>query len=44
MRRPVRGALGALLAVGMLLAVSAPATAQTTGSETFKGRIVASYV
>ena len=44
MRRRVRGALGALLAVGIALAVSAPATAQTTGNETFKGTIVASYV
>ena len=44
MRQHVTGPLGALLAVGIALAVSAPATAQTTGNETFKGIIVASYV
>jgi hypothetical protein len=38
----MRGALGALLAVGIALAVSAPATAQATGNETFKGVIVTS--
>jgi hypothetical protein len=38
----MRGALGALLAVGIALAVSAPATAQTTGNETFSGVIVTS--
>ena len=42
MRRRMRGALGALLAVGIALAVSAPATAQATGNETFKGVIVTS--
>jgi hypothetical protein len=40
----MRGTLGALLAVGLALVVSAPATAQTTGNETFEGTIVASYV
>jgi hypothetical protein len=40
----MRGALGALLTVGIALAVSAPATAQTTGNETFKGVIVTSGV
>jgi hypothetical protein len=44
MRRQIRGALGALLTVGIALAASAPATAQTTGSETFKGVIVTSGV
>ena len=43
MRWPMRGALGVLLAVGMALAVSAPAAA-TTGTETFKGVIVTSGV
>jgi hypothetical protein len=42
MGRQMRGALGALLTVGIALAVSAPATAQTTGNETFKGVIVTS--
>ena len=42
MRRQMRGALGALLAVGIALAVSAPAAAQTTGSETVNGVIVTS--
>ncbi len=42
MNGQVRGALGALLAVGIALAVSAPATAQTTGNETFNGVIVTS--
>jgi hypothetical protein len=40
----MRGALGVLLAVGMALAVSAPAAAATTGTETFKGVIVTSGV
>jgi hypothetical protein len=44
MRRQIRGALGALLAVGIALGVAAPATAQTTGDETFKGVIVTSGV
>jgi hypothetical protein len=44
MRGHVSGALGALLAVGIALAVSAPATAQTTGNETFNGVIVTSGV
>jgi hypothetical protein len=43
MRRRGRGTLAALLAVGTALAASAPAIAQTAGSETFKGTIVASY-
>jgi hypothetical protein len=40
----MRGALGALLAVGIALVVSAPgnATAQATGNETFRGAIVTS--
>ena len=42
MRRQMRGALGALLVVGIALAVSAPAAAQTTGSETVNGVIVTS--
>jgi hypothetical protein len=42
MRRHVIRALGAPLAVGIALAVSAPAPAQTTGNETFKGVIVTS--
>ena len=42
MRRQVRGALGALLAVGIALAVAAPAGAQTSGNETFNGVIVTS--
>jgi len=42
MRRHLRSALGALLVVGIALAVSAPATAQTTGSETFSDVIVTS--
>jgi hypothetical protein len=42
MRRHPRGALGALLAVGLALALSAPAAAQTTGNETFSGVIVTS--
>jgi len=44
MGRRTRGAIGALLVVGIALAMPGPATAQTTGSETFKGTIVASYV
>jgi hypothetical protein len=44
MGRRTRGAIGALLVVGIALAMSGAATAQTTGSETFKGTIVASYV
>ena len=44
MRRQVRGALGALLAVGIALAVAAPAGAQTSGNETFNGVIVTSGV
>jgi hypothetical protein len=42
MKRQLRGGFGALLAVGIALAVSAPASAQTTGSETINGVIVAS--
>jgi len=42
MRRHVRGTLGALLAIGIALAVSAPAAAQTSGNETFSGVIVTS--
>ncbi len=42
MRRQMRGALGALLIVGMALAVSAPAGAQTSGNETFNSVIVTS--
>src|SRR5436309_5613504 len=42
MGRQIRGALGALLAVGAAFAVAAPATAQTTGNETFSGTIVTS--
>jgi hypothetical protein len=44
MSRRMRGALGVLLAVGMALAVAAPAAAATTGSETFNGVIVTSGV
>lgn len=44
MRRQIRGALGVLLAAGMALAVAAPAAAETTGTETFKGVIVTSGV
>jgi hypothetical protein len=40
----VRGALDVLLAVGMGLAVAAPAAAATSGSETFDGVIVTSGV
>jgi hypothetical protein len=39
-----KGALGVLLAAGIALAMAAPAAAQTTGSETFKGVIVTSGV
>jgi hypothetical protein len=42
MSRLVRGALGALLAVAVALAVSAPASAGKSGSQTFNGVIVAS--
>lgn len=42
MRRQLRAMLCASLALGFVLAWSAPATAQTTGSETFKGVIVTS--
>jgi hypothetical protein len=42
MGRQMRGALGALLAVGAAFAFAAPATAQTTGNETFSGTIVTS--
>jgi len=42
MRREVRTALGALLAVGIALAVSTPAGAQTSGNETFNDVIVTS--
>jgi hypothetical protein len=44
MRRQMKTALGALLAVGIALAASAPASAHATGSETFKGFIVTSGV
>lgn len=44
MGRRMRGAIGGLLVVGITLVVSGSATAQTTGSETFNGTIVASYV
>jgi hypothetical protein len=44
MRWQVRGAFGALLAVGTVLALAAPATAATSGSETFIGVIVTSGV
>jgi hypothetical protein len=44
MRSRIRGALGVLAAVGMALAVAAPAAAATTGNETFKGVIVTSGV
>jgi hypothetical protein len=44
MRWQIRGALGVLLAAGLALAVVAPAAAQTTGTETFKGVIVTSGV
>ena len=43
MRWRMRGALGVLLAVGMALAVAAPAAA-ATGSETFDGVVVTSGV
>jgi hypothetical protein len=43
MRRKVRAALGAMLAVGLtLVASSAPAAAPTTGRQSFKGTIIAS--
>src|SRR5207302_4683709 len=42
MRQPVRGALAALLGLGIALAVAGPGAAETTGSETFRGVIVAS--
>src|SRR2546428_13954960 len=44
MKRHVRGALGAVLAIGIALVVSAPPTAQTTGNETLSGTSVARYV
>ena len=44
MKGHVRGALGAVLAIGIALVVSAPAAAQTTGNETLSGTIVARYV
>ena len=44
MRRQVRGALGALLAAGIALAISAPAAAETSGNETFDVHIVTSGV
>jgi hypothetical protein len=45
MRRQACAALAALIAAGMAFAVlSAPASAQTSGNETFKGVIVASGV
>jgi hypothetical protein len=44
MRWQIRGALGVLLAVGIALAMAAPAAAQTTGTETFDGVIVTSGV
>jgi hypothetical protein len=40
----IRGPLGVLLAVGMALAMAAPAAAATTGTETFNGLIVTSGV
>src|SRR5438445_3725086 len=42
MRRQMRGGLGALLVVGIALAIAAPAAAQTSGNETFNGLIVTS--
>jgi hypothetical protein len=42
MRRNLRGALGALLGVGIALALAVPAAAQTSGNETFSGVIVTS--
>jgi hypothetical protein len=44
MRLLARGVLGTLLGVGIALATSVSAAAQTTGSETFSGTIVASGV
>ena len=42
MRRQVRGALWALLAIGIALAIAAPAAAQTSGNETMNGLVVTS--
>jgi len=42
MRRQMRGGLGALLVVGIALAIAAPTAAQTSGNETFNGLIVTS--
>src|SRR5207247_7722907 len=44
MRLLARGVLGTLLGVGIALATSVSAAAQTTGAETFSGTIVASGV
>src|SRR2546426_1026949 len=44
MRLLARGVLGTLLGVGIALATSVSAAAQTTGTETFNGTIVASGV
>ena len=38
----MRGGLGALLVVGIALAIAAPTAAQTSGNETFNGLIVTS--
>lgn len=42
MKRPMRGAVAALLAVLTAFTISAPATAKRSGNQTFKGVIVAS--
>ena len=42
MRRQMRGALWALLAIGIALAIATPAAAQTSGNETMNGLVVTS--
>ena len=42
MRRQLRGALGALLVLGLALAIATPAAAQTSGNETMHGLVVTS--
>jgi hypothetical protein len=42
MRRPMRGVIAALAAIGISFAISAPATASTSGNQTFTGVIVKS--
>jgi hypothetical protein len=42
MKRPMRGVIGALVAIAISLAVSSPATANVSGHQTFRGVIVKS--